>query len=350
MKTFFTILFSLLFYLNCISQSNKNSKDWEWAPINAVWMYKTANMNKNDKDVYARYWYVRSDKDTVINEINCRKLDVTWHYYPDFEPVSEPPRFTYQNGGKIYFFNEEINDFVLSFDYNLSENDTVEWQMPIFNDCINSFYLDSIFEWQAGVLSGEGMPFIPFSIFMHSNKPISTYKYGYVSNNCYAGAIGLYETFLAQHGYGRIFQYMGVYTDIFELSILEELQNSCMCYYDGEVKINPASFDFINNDTLIHYQDSCTKYYELLYNEIQGNIIKPNISIYPNPFTKNVQISSQNINIKNMEILDLSGNIVLKKNWLGKENDIDLGILNSGIYFIRFFGDKEILTKKMIKL
>lgn len=346
MKILFTILFTVLFYFNCISQHNQNSTDWEWAPINTVWMYETANMDKNNKDIYARYWYVRSDKDTVINEINCRKLDVTWHYYPDFEPVSEPARFTYQDGGKIYFFNEEINDFVLSFDYNIVKGDTVEWQRPVYENCKDELYLDTVISWNAGILSGEGTPYTPYSVFLNSSVPINTYRLIAKTNSCYSNSI----TTGSNYSHGRLLDYMGPRSDIFEPTLLEELSTSCMCYFDGEVKINPASYDFINNDTIVYYQDSCIKYYNLLYNRVKTNNFNQIISIYPNPFTQIIKISSSKIERGLIEIFDISGNIVFSRSRIDEEEVIDLEKLNSGIYFVRITGDNNTSTKKIIKL
>lgn len=346
-KIFFIITFIFFTYLT-FSQTEHKEWDWEWAPVGAVWMYETANMGMNS--VYSQYWYVRSAKDTIYEGVNCRKLEVNRHYWPEFEPVKMPDRFTYQDGGDIYFYNEDINEFVLSFSYDITKEDTVTWQMPVFDDCINEFYLDSLFYWNAGYLSGYGMQFTPYSIFMFSSTPIYSYKLGYVQNNCYAGQIGSYSTFLPNHGYGRYFDFFGSSSDIYELSISDELQNSCMCYYDGEVRINPASLDIINNDTIIFYQDSCINYYNQHSNSTNNISANTPIHVYPNPFTEQIIIRVPYLEKYEAEIISITGKSVYKTNISQKNNVINLESIEQGTYLLKITTQNQIFSKRIIKI
>jgi len=72
-------------------------------------------------------------------------------------------------------------------------------------------------------------------------------------------------------------------------------------------------------------------------------------SVYPNPFTDNV-----NINLKNqtslLQIIDVTGKIILsKKNIPMGVQNINLNQLKKGIYFIRIVTDNQIKVKRIIK-
>lgn len=328
------------------SQHGTKDWEWEWAPVGAVWLYETANMGTNN--VYAQYWYVRSAKDTLFHGHNCRKLEVERHYWPGFEPVKMPDRFTYQDGGNIYFYNADIGEFVLSFSYDIQHGDTVTWQMPVFEDCINSFSLDSVFIWDAGFLSGEGMTYTPYSVFMFSNIPIYSYKVGYSHNNCYAGEIGYYSTFLQHNGYGRFFDYYGIMSDIFELSILNEMQNSCMCYYDGNITINRASVS-IYNDTIIYYQDSCLNYYNK-FNSISSHTGEKLLQVYPNPFTDLICVdlpaSADGYGIR---VYDLTGQLLFSAKIPGNSAPVNLSRLAPGTYLLQIQTNHNVFTQRIIK-
>jgi len=192
-----------VFFVSSFAQNNTRTIDWEWAPIGAVWMYETANMGMNS--VYAQYWYVRSVKDTVYNGVNCRKLEVKRHYWPDFEPVKMPDRFTYQDEGDIYFYNSDIDEFVLSFSYNIVEDDTIAFTMPIGEHCSHLFHLHSVLNWEVGFLSGDLFSLIPYGIFLYTNTPITSYKLQYDGSNfppyeCHWNSLGYPFPYIETHG------------------------------------------------------------------------------------------------------------------------------------------------------
>lgn len=343
----FSLLLSLIYLCKAgFPQQGTKDWEWEWAPIGAVWCYETANMGATDS--YAQYWYVRSVSDTVYKSANCRKLEVIRHFYPDFEPVKMQDRFTYQDGGDIYFYNADKGEFVLSFSYDLQRGDTVTWQMPMYENCINSFYLDSIFSWEAGFLSGAGMEFTPYNAFMFSNVPIHSYKVVYLSGNyCFAGEIGS-DSYSLQHGYGNFFDYFGIWSDIFELSAIPELQTSCMCYYDGSVTINRATFS-IYNDTIIYYKDSCRNYYNK-FNNISSHTEEKLFKVYPNPFTDFIHIdlpaSADNCEIR---VFDLMGKLIYSKKTHSNNTPLNLSQLVSGTYLIQIQTKQNIFSKRIVK-
>ncbi|MDD2636446.1 MAG: T9SS type A sorting domain-containing protein [Bacteroidales bacterium] len=346
MKHFISFLVTVVIFVTSFAQNDTRTIDWEWAPIGAVWMYQTANMAPGTTDSYAHYWYVRSVKDTIYKGINCRKLEVIRHFSPDFTPTPMPNRFTYQDGGDIYFYNADIDEFVLSFSYDIQYGDTVTWQMPVFENCVNSFFLDTVFNWEAGFLSGTDHLFTPYGVFMFSNNPINSYKLGYLNNNCWAGKIGLHPDCLS-HGYGNYFDFMGIGSDIFELTLVEELVNHCRCYYDGHIKINTAAAYM--GDTVIRAKDSCLNYYNH-FNNIQLEQQKETLQIYPNPITNNLHINISTTDNYSVEIISLEGKSLYYKTELKNDANINLGHLEPGIYIVSVTTKEQSLSKRIIKI
>jgi hypothetical protein len=72
-----------------------------------------------------------------------------------------------------------------------------------------------------------------------------------------------------------------------------------------------------------------------------------NIKIYPNPF-KDFFIMNSIIPSK-LEIYDISGKIILKKQLVSGDNKIEIKNLQSGIYILKLNTDKGSSTFKVVK-
>ena len=74
-----------------------------------------------------------------------------------------------------------------------------------------------------------------------------------------------------------------------------------------------------------------------------------NMLIYPNPTSDLVTITGDNIIIRNIDVLDNTGKMVLKESNINKkETNLDVSGLNSGVYYIRLSTSKGIVTEKLI--
>ncbi len=80
------------------------------------------------------------------------------------------------------------------------------------------------------------------------------------------------------------------------------------------------------------------------------NNLKPiNVSVYPNPASNLVNVGIANANEKtSLELIDVLGKVVLIKNNLSENNEINLNTITKGIYFVRVKKDKEISITKLI--
>ena len=127
-------------------------------------------------------------------------------------------------------------------------------------------------------------------------------------------------------GSNRGFIYMGQYApdpqgegDIFHL----------LCYHIGDNLI------FTNPE-----YNTCD------IDEIDENLTENNINIYPNPAKDIVKILNNNdLNITNIEIVDLTGRIVLSTD---KADNINISELSEGQYFVKIYGETTIVKKLFI--
>ncbi|MGI6470525.1 MAG: T9SS type A sorting domain-containing protein [Paludibacteraceae bacterium] len=79
-------------------------------------------------------------------------------------------------------------------------------------------------------------------------------------------------------------------------------------------------------------------------NAIENIELGNQLSIYPNPVSSELRVSSENLKINAIEITDLTGKIVLVSN----KTDINVSNLSNGTYLVNIHSDKGIVTKKII--
>ena len=88
--------------------------------------------------------------------------------------------------------------------------------------------------------------------------------------------------------------------------------------------------------------------FELRFSELSStdNISESKISIYPNPTNKYLHINCGNINVKNIEILNITGKLIY--NFKQGNVTIDLSGFSPGVYFVKIYTKEGVLTQKFI--
>ena len=76
---------------------------------------------------------------------------------------------------------------------------------------------------------------------------------------------------------------------------------------------------------------------------------KQMFKIYPNPFNNEVNISLENSEKAELEILDMNGRLVSKKSLNEKKNAVNTAGLNAGMYLFKINSSGKITTIKGIK-
>jgi Secretion system C-terminal sorting domain len=72
------------------------------------------------------------------------------------------------------------------------------------------------------------------------------------------------------------------------------------------------------------------------------------IEVFPNPTTGNVNIEGQNLEIKSVEVFDISGKLIFKSENIGKGGL--LSIEHAGTYFLKIQTEKGVLMRKVVRL
>lgn len=322
---------TLLLFISTItfSQNNKNDS-WEWAPIGAVWMYKTKQMifDSPPYNSLEQYWFVRSEKDTTIQGQNCRKLTVERFSPPYITGTIETSRYGYMYNGVVYLYNY-YGEFQPVYNYNVNPGDTITLYSPLFSEnCFSTYIVDSITEREAGEWTNDLPHF-------QSNIAIQEYQLSRISGNCWSfnvnhPSIGEYLTYS-----GSTYDEMCPSTET-----IEEVKPKFSCYYDGNVTIYNTNYNAI---------DSCISY----YNAHSLNIETPTekgISIYPNLTSDKVNINTNNSTTKlHVDIYNTSG-FIISHNSFENTTTISLKALKPSFYFIHVYNEDSLFREKVIKL
>lgn len=114
-----------------------------------------------------------------------------------------------------------------------------------------------------------------------------------------------------------------------------------------------SNFNFSGNDFGIKIQGNCVSY-QLSWSvddstlNIENYNLDNLIKLYPNPVSDYFNITiNNNLNIEKVEFIGITGKLIKETNFIN--NSISIQNLKNGIYFVKIYSDKGIITKKIIK-
>ncbi len=83
---------------------------------------------------------------------------------------------------------------------------------------------------------------------------------------------------------------------------------------------------------------------------IENQVESESIEIWPNPTSGKFKVQISNYKIYKIEIIDAFGKVVksITGNFQTDNLELDVNLLNSGVYFCRFYFENKILTEKLI--
>ncbi|MGC9330810.1 MAG: T9SS type A sorting domain-containing protein [Bacteroidales bacterium] len=303
------------------NQKNDSTKvDWEWAPVGAVWMYSTTGMSGNS------YWYVHSEKDTVFNGKECKKLKVAIYEKTSNMLLDVNYRYTFQEDGKIYMYSFGEDEFQQLYDYTATDGDTIRIYCPLApEDCYGDYYVDSVVERMSG-----GWPNTTYPL-CETNTTINTFHLDYLNTSGWCGvlypssSIGTYVSFVGS-----------VTTDmcyVFEGGYNEEVFN---CYYDGSVNIFRSK------------NDSCISYYQE-HLDISKNDVNSKIDVYPNPVDNVLNIKLNQPKGDLIKIFDASGRLIYQNHVCSEKHTVSFTDYPVGFYIVTINNNEQLFRKKIIK-
>ncbi len=119
---------------------------------------------------------------------------------------------------------------------------------------------------------------------------------------------------------------------------------------NGVVQINDAEVtmvDLITDNGVVHVIDA------VLLPNLSSNkeiVLTERITVYPNPTADFIQFKGEGLTNENMlEILDMTGRVVLKSNYLDLTNQVDVSDLVVGKYIVQIKNEERILVQSFIK-
>ncbi|HLN52440.1 MAG TPA: T9SS type A sorting domain-containing protein [Lentimicrobium sp.] len=287
-----------------------------WAPIGAIWHYDY----HGGWGEYISYITIEATKDTVIQGIQCTKLEQRG-------PGSNPDQwtsdnyFTYESNDTVWFFDG--TSFRMLYDFGATVNESWEAYGPslwnICEDSLTTVMVDSI-----GYETING-----FSLrYLKASTPESSWGFNNCSdweeNHKILEKIGSFEFLLPQMICGADFP--GIC--------------NLRCYEDSEIGFFSTGI-----------ADSCTYERGVGIPEIGFD---NNIKIFPNPVTEELTIefpeSSSTINNCSIQIRNVDGIVIKELQLKQNTKNIIFSDLKPGVYLIIFTYNNISSISKMVKL
>jgi arabinan endo-1,5-alpha-L-arabinosidase len=265
---------------------------------------------------------------------------VTFHYYDPNFPYPTP----HNTGGPMLAIAKlkwDTNDWpVIAFDW-------IETGRYKINNKNSSLYWDknSSLLVQATSSSNSSQQFDVYAL------PTGEYK---ISN---ASAL---TQFIETSGADRngVLQF-NTYTDAIyqKFRVLKSVNNEILVYQSKGLRLIEVPWASYSSGVQLGvwwFNDhNCQKWYATKISEIPNaiqDISTGNFRVYPNPASQKITIDGGSIISERIEILDISGKLVLSENnWEGKEMNLDISSIKEGIYFLRIYSIKETVIIKFIK-
>ena len=103
-------------------------------------------------------------------------------------------------------------------------------------------------------------------------------------------------------------------------------------------------------DTIQNYVNPRIVYCLGLPDGISESLLNKVVSVYPNPASTQFTVSADgtNLNLKSVELSDITGRLIWKKdNLTGSNSTFSRGNLSNGIYIVRISTDKGTVSKRI---
>ncbi len=300
-------LFSILFALNL------NAQDYEYIPLVKPGIQIWTNDYTVCSDHYIFRRFAITDEDTLIDNETYKKV----YYFTDsvFNPLAANciGGLRENEQRQVFYKGEALHECVsqgMIYDFSLSVEDTfmVEWSDNIYKIAsIDTIIIDNIKRRK-------------FSIALLIPELDTTFN-EYILIDKWIEGIGSSNGLLFNIWYAGVNCFNGGVNRCYE--------------YNGELQYH---------DYLYGIEDCITPYLGLNEIKLEDN----SITLFPNPTSMDVNISSENI-INSIEVFNSLGQKVYQTNVKAKGKTIDINSLSKGVYIIGVNTDKGYSRKKLVK-
>lgn len=298
MKRVFTTLFLMVALAITVIA---NGQSLEFAPVGAEWYYN-----------YQCFWrvgyvHITATQDTIIDGINCRKLEKIRriHNYVTHENKEFLIGYEYvcQQGDSVLIYRS--GQFWKLFDFGAAIGDT--WQVPYTYDACPDLF-------GTVIVVGTGWDYnydVPLRYVEVENTESSSWGFGGYGTD----PVKILEKIGPLNGYLLPEQLCTV--DITE-------GGTPRCYFDNQLGT-------------IHIDDSqdCDYFYTALNETFENDAV----SVFPNPTHSEIHVCLSNQKDVDVEIIDIKGVLIHKSQGLIDDTTINLANIPCGLYLVRITND-----------
>ncbi|MGB3946379.1 MAG: T9SS type A sorting domain-containing protein [Bacteroidia bacterium] len=295
-------------------------KGQTWCPPGATWYYSTEIPGMNG---YSKYSYT---SDTIVNNINCKKITTfyegySWSFPQGIYSEFGNPFYTYEQNGVAYIYNQFYgnNKFDTLFNMNAQIGD--KWRIALVDTaCADSLYFMKVLNIGTKLLNGVNL------------------KWLYVKKGPFDNGNGemsyTHDTIVERIGYKYD---EGKYAICYG-AIAEYYLSNLRCYSDSTFGLYSTGIS-----------TSCD-YFTTSIEE--SNLKSLSFSIYPNPAIGelNINLNSPIANESTIKIYDLYSKLVERIHLkTGITYAYNTNLLPYGMYMVSLYIENELIeTKKLV--
>ncbi len=306
MKIYFLSLFSILLTFTSAQAQT------DFAPIGAEWYYGSTSINYIH---YNRYW---SEKDTVIDGLQCRKISGVYVPKKGDSSATEPV-FVYSSGDTVLYYNTAFSKFTPIFIFNTKAGDTLSFNNPhyyVADDDTNAVIQVIVEKVDTLTVDGIDLRRVWLQPYIDGGK----------------WAVAMVSPYTERIGSGFEFLPFRVMA-----GIPEAVEKAFRCYKDQEI-----------NYQLREHCDDLSSWYDGI-EEQEDNIGK--IQVFPNPFNRTFTIRMNRAEPKavHISVTDIAGGKVAGTIIPPNQKELlwPLG-LPEGIYILKCNVNGTVYTQKLI--
>ncbi|MBP1644512.1 MAG: hypothetical protein H6Q16_87 [Bacteroidetes bacterium] len=291
---------------------NLNAQDYEYIPLVKSGVQIWTNDYFVCMDHYLFRRFALTEEDTIIENETYKKV----YFFTDsvFNPLTSNciGGLRENEQRQVFYKGEELDECVsqgMLYDFSLSVGDTfvVDWSRIYRITSIDTISIDNIKRRE-------------FSIALLYPESDTSFYELHLRDKWIEG-IGSINGLLFNISYAATLCFNGGVNRCYE--------------YNRELQYHDYSYGI---------EDCTTPYLGLNEIKLEDN----SITLYPNPASKELNISSENI-INSIEVFNSLGQSIYQEKAKSKEETIDISSFSKGVYIIGVSTDKGYIRKKLIK-
>ncbi|MCX6234439.1 MAG: T9SS type A sorting domain-containing protein [Bacteroidetes bacterium] len=307
----------------------------KWAPTGAKWYYSFTPGMQYELAV------IESIGDVTINDVLCQKLN-SYVIYAEMEPngtyhwdtLNCPYQYTFFNSNKVFIYNSTSNGFDVLYDFSATPGDIVTVKdTPFPGYCPEGCYPDcQLFQYVIDSIN--------YNLFINGIN-LKRFYTSPTENSDY-----VFTDPDSMVGYAPIIERLGSLKYLFgvtRMQVMEGAINCLRCYEDSTIFYRIPGWP----TTL-----PCD-YLPPLYTQLpeDSGMLKKQIKVYPNPSATNLYIQyPDGFEILGYELINLSGLICQREDFLVPQNPVSIISLRQGYYFLKLKTSRGVFYFHFIKI